>query len=96
MDIDDLLEDSEPTGQPANKGKPTTSWSNIAKTKLSGVADDEDPFDDNDLFNWGAKKKPTTAPSPSLQQAKPKEKADEDEWGVPASTTQVRSQNVSF
>jgi hypothetical protein len=67
MDIDDLLEDSEPTGQPT-KGGNKTSWTTIAQNKLNPTPDeDDDIFDDSDLFNWGvsSKKKPTTAPAPA-------------------------------
>lgn len=83
MDIDDLLEDSEPTGQPA-KGANKTSWNSITQNKLNPTPDeDDDIFDDSDLFNWGvsSKKKPTTAPAPA---PKAQAKKDDDEWGVSA------------
>jgi len=71
MDIDDLLEDSEPTGQQKQGNKSKNSWTNITQAKLNPSADaDDDIFDDSDLFNWGAnsKKKPTTAPTAAPKQ----------------------------
>jgi hypothetical protein len=49
MDIDDLLEDSEPTGQHTLSKK--KNWNEIAKSKLKGSAFDDDLFDDDD-FKW--------------------------------------------
>jgi len=86
MDIDDLLEDSEPTGQ-QQKGNNKTSWKSITQNKLNPTADeDDDIFDDSDLFNWGAnsKKKPTTAPTAMPKPPQSTKKLDDDEWGVPA------------
>ena len=89
MDIDDLLEDSEPTGQPNKGSKSKTSWTSITQNKLNPAADiDDDIFDDSDLFNWGAnsKKKPTTAPTVAPKQVQQKSttnQAEDDEWGVP-------------
>jgi hypothetical protein len=88
MDIDDLLEDSEPTGQPKKDNKGKASWTSIAQNKLNPSADDDDDiFDDSDLFNWGvnAKKKPTTAPAPAPK-VQPKKAEDDDEWGIPTTT----------
>lgn len=57
MDIDDLLEDSEPSGQ--HKVTNKKSWSSIAKNKLANIKDDDDDlFDGDDFLNWNAKKKP--------------------------------------
>lgn len=65
MDIDDLLEDSEPTGYKPTQPKGKTTWTSITQNKLNADVDD-DLFDDSDLFNWGAnsKKKPSTAVAP--------------------------------
>ena len=71
MDIDDLLEDSEPTGQHQKGNKSKTSWTSITQNKLNPAADeDDDIFDDSDLFNWGAnaKKKPKNAPTAAPKQ----------------------------
>ena len=69
--LDELLEDSEPTGsnKPSNN---KSSWNAIAKTKLPA---DDDDLDDDELFNWGAKKKATAPkkPAPIVK--------DEDDWG---------------
>jgi len=56
-DLDELLEDSEPTG---NKKKLETkaSWGTIAKKNMNSL-DDLNDDDDDDLFNWGAKKSTT-------------------------------------
>jgi|LakMenEpi03Aug12_release.lakeMendotaPanAssembly.Ray.scaffolds.fasta_scaffold6365874_1 hypothetical protein len=64
MDIDDLLESSEPTGQHQLSNK--KSWTAITKSKLAGTTDD-DLFDE-ELFNWGGpSKKPAANKNPSTQ-----------------------------
>jgi len=56
-DLDDLLEDSEPTGQ--HKLSKKKNWNDIASSKLAGTAVDDDPFDDDD-FSWPGSKKKTS------------------------------------
>lgn len=87
MDLDALLEDSEPTGSVKAGNK--SSWNTIAKTKLPA---DDDDLDDDELFNWGAKKK-ATAPKKSPV-SKP---AADDDWGdLPPSTNNKIATQMSF
>jgi hypothetical protein len=58
MNFDDLLEDySEPTGQQTLAKK--KNWGDIASAKLINALNDEDPFDDDDL--WPVSKKRSAA-----------------------------------
>jgi hypothetical protein len=81
MDFDDLLEDSEPTG--AHTLAKKKNWGDIASAKLVNALNDEDPFDDDDLWPVSMKKKSASKPSAAKTTYKAPSADDEDEWGVP-------------
>jgi len=88
MDFDDLLDDSAPssTQQPPKK----KNWNDIASAKLVKALNDEDPFEDDDL--WPVNKKKTAAPSAKSTYSAPKD--DDDGWGV--ADTKKPAANLSF
>lgn len=89
MDFEDLLEDSEPTGTHTLAKK--KNWGDIASAKLVNALNDEDPFDDDDLWPV-SKKKSAAKPKTTSTYQVPVD--DDDEWGVP--TTKKPATNMSF
>ena len=87
-DLEDMLQDSEPTG---SRKKPVggRSWGDIANKAGASKNDDLDDFSDEEKFSWPKKKPKGQQSVPALKQSIEK-KDDDDEWGnVGPSTTKL-------